>query len=116
VADGAAGLLRRLAGDGHDLDDLLGAEGGGGSGPVLIAEDILDEGQQFRLGGAFLLSVVEGGEGLQPAIPPQPDGHAGESQLPRHGRDAGLGSESQEDGGPADQALAGGLALVQALQ
>jgi len=61
------------------------------------------------LGGLLLLDTSQDLPRFQPAIAPGADGHAGQSQLPGNGFDAGLGREGQDEGRPADQALVGGL-------
>jgi hypothetical protein len=116
VVEGAAGPLGRLAGDGHDLNDLLGGERGRGPGAVVIAEEVVDQGQELLGRSLVLLGLLEGGGGLAPAVAPEPDGQAGKTQLPGHGLDTGAGRQSQQDGGPTDQPLVGRLSSLQAFQ
>lgn len=116
MVDGPTGLLGRLTGDGDELDDLLGAKGGRGPRPLGIGEYLLDQAQQLRRGGLLLLSVVELGGRLQPAVAPVADREAGQAQVPGGGLDAGVGGQGQEDGGPPHQALVGRLPPHQALE
>src|SRR5262245_32306932 len=116
MADRPARLLRRLTGDGDDLDDLLGAEGGRGARPGGVAEHLRDQAQQLLLRGLVLLGAPQGGSGLEPAVPPQAHGQPRQFQASGHGLDAGLGRQGQDEGGPADQALVGGLPPPQALE
>src|SRR5215467_11537734 len=116
MADRSARLLRRLTGDGDDLDDLLGAEGGRGARPGGVAEHLRDQAQQLLLRGLVLLGAPQSGGGLEPAVPPQAHGQPRQFQASGHGLDAGLGRQRQEEGGPADQTLVGGLPPPQALE
>lgn len=116
MVDGPAGLLGRLTGDGHDPDDLLGAEGGRGAGAGGVGEHLLEQAQQRRLGGPLLLGLAQAWRLLEPAVAPVADGQAGQAQPPGGGLNAGVVREGQEDGGPADEALVGGLAAGEALQ
>jgi hypothetical protein len=77
VADRPAGPLRRLAGDGDDLDDLLGGEGGRAAGARGVIEGLLNQGQQPAVGGLLLLGTQEGGGGGEPAVAPVADGQPG---------------------------------------
>jgi hypothetical protein len=116
VADGAAGLFRRLAGHGDDLDDLLGAERGRPAGPWGVIESLLDQGKQTRLGGPFLLGVPEGGGSDEPTVAPVADGETGEAEPPGDRRDGFVGVQRQKDGNAAGQPPWGGLALLEALE
>ena len=95
MIEGAAGFLGRLAGDGHHLNDLLGGKGGRGPGPVVIAEEVVDQGQELLGRSLVLLGLLEGGGGLAPAVAPEPDGQAGKAQLPGHDLDTGVGRQGQ---------------------
>ena len=116
MVEGAAGLLGRLAGDGHDLNDLLGGEGGRGPGPIVIAEEVLDEGQELLGRGLVMLGLLQGGGGLPPAVAPEPDGQAGKAQPPGHDPDTGVGRQGQEDSSATDQPLVGRLPSLKAFQ
>lgn len=116
MVEGAAGLLGRLAGDGHDLNDLLGGEGGRGPGPVVIAEEILDQGQELLGRSLVLLGLLQGGGGRAPAVAPQADGQAGKAQPPGHDPDTGVGCQGQEDGGATGQPLVGRVPSLKAFQ
>jgi len=116
VIEGAAGFLGRLAGDGHHLNDLLGGKGGRGPGPVVIAEEVVDQGQELLGRSLALLGLLQGGGGLAPAVAPQADGQAGKAQPPGHSLDTGVGRQGQQDGGPTDQPLVGRLPPLQAFQ
>lgn len=116
MVEGAAGLLGRLAGDGHHLNDLLGGEGGRGPGPVVIAQEILDQGQELLGRSLVLLGLLQGGGGLPPTVAPQADGQAGKAQPPGHGPDTGVGRQGQQDSGATDQPLVGRLPSLKAFQ
>jgi hypothetical protein len=107
---------RRLAGQRHDLDHLLGAEGGGGAGPRRVVEGIGHQLDQPPLvvapgGGRF-----QPGDRRQPAGTPGADGGAAEAEL---ASDLVVGEAvagSQDDVQAADEALGTGLAARQALE
>ena len=116
MADGPARLLGRLAGDRDDADDLLGAEGGRHPWARDVVEDLLDERRQPLVAGQAALRLLEFGGSLQPTITPLANGEAGQAQEFGGRIDARVGGKGEEDGGAADQALAGGLARAKALQ
>ena len=116
MVDRPARLLRRLTGDRHEPDDLLGAEGGRGARPWGVGEYLRDPGQQRRLRGLLLLRLLQRWRGLQPAVTPLADGQARQAQPPGGGLDAGVGREGEQDRGPADEALVGGLSPGEALE
>ena len=115
MVDGPARLLGRLTGDGDDLDDLLGAEGGRFAGPGGVVEEVLQEPAELRR-GQVLLGALQSRRRLQPAVAPGADGHAGQAQLAGHRLDAGVGRQGQDDRGPTDPALVGGLLSLNPLQ
>jgi hypothetical protein len=115
VVDGSARFLGRLTGDGDDLDDLLGAEGGRFAGPGGIIEEVLQEPAELRR-GQVLLGRSQSGRGLPPAVAPSADGHAGQAQLAGHRLDAGVGRQGQDDRGTTDPTLVGGLLSLNPLQ
>ena len=115
MVDGPARFLGRLTGDGDDLDDLLGAEGGRFAGPGSIIEEVLQEPAELRW-GQVLLGGLQSRRGLPPAVPPGADGHAGQAQLAGHRLDAGVGRQGQDNGGPTDPTLVGGLLSLNPLQ
>ncbi len=116
VVDRPAGLLGRLTGAGHELDDLLGAESGRGARAGGVGEHLRDQGQQGRFGSLRLRGLLELGGGLAPAVAPVADGPARQAQPPGGGLDAGVGREGEQDRGPADEALVRGLAAGEALE
>lgn len=116
MVDRSAGLLGGLAGDGHELDDLLGAESGRTSRPGRIGQHPLEQAPQRRLGGRLLLGLVQLGGGLEPAVAPVADGQASQAQPLGRGVDAGVVRQGQDDRGPADQALVGRLLPPQLLE
>jgi hypothetical protein len=115
VVDGPVRLLGRLAGDGDDSDDLLGAEGGRPAGPGSVVEEVLQGPSQW-LRGRRLFGALEVGRRCDPAVAPVADGDAAEAQLLGDGRDAGVGRQGEEDRGTSDEALIGGLLSLEALQ
>jgi hypothetical protein len=115
VVDGSIGLLGGLTGDGDDLDDLFGAEGGRRPGPGGIVEELLQEPAEL-LRGQVLFGAVEVGRRREPAIAPGANGQTGQAQVPGHSIDAGVVGQGQEDRGASDQALIGGLLALEALQ
>jgi hypothetical protein len=115
VVDGPARLLGRFTGEGDNLDDLLGAEGGRFAGPGGVIEEVLQEPAELRR-GQVPLGGVQGGGRLPPAVAPGADGHAGQSQLAGHRLDAGVVGQGQDDGGPPDPALVSGLLSLNPLQ
>jgi hypothetical protein len=115
VVDRSARFLGRLTGHRHDLDDLLGGEGGRLPRPGGVGEDLFQKPSQ-RPPVVVLLGSLQGGRGLLPAVSPVADGHARQAQLPGDGVDAGIGLQGQEDGGASDQALVGGLLSLNLLQ
>ena len=116
MVNGPTGLLGRLTGDGHEVDDLLGAKGGRASRPGGVGEHLGDQAPQRRLRGLLPLGLLQLGRRLQPAVAPVADGQAGQAQLPSHDLDARLIRQGQEDRGPSDQALVSGLLPHQALE
>ena len=116
MTDGPTRLLGWFAGDGDDADDLLGAEGGWHSGARVVVEDLLDEGRQLLVAPQAALRLAEFGGGLQPAVAPLADGEPGQTQEFGGRLDTRVGGEGEQDGDPADQTLAGGLARAKALQ
>ena len=115
MVDGPARLLGRLTGDGDDPDDLLGAEGGRFAGPGGIIKEMLQKPPELRW-GQVLLGGLQSGRGLQPAVTPGADGDAGQAQLASRRLDAGVVRQGQNDGGPPDPALVGGLLSLDPLQ
>jgi hypothetical protein len=116
VVDRSAGLRGGLTGDGHELDDLLGAEGGRASRPGGIGQHPLDQAPQRRLGRRLLLGLLQLGGGLEPAVAPVADGQAGQAQLLGRGFDARVVRQGQDDRGAADQPLVGRLLPQQPLE
>jgi hypothetical protein len=108
VIDRPTRLLGRLTGDGDDLDDLLGAEGGRFAGPGGVGEEVLQESAELRR-AQVLLGGLESGRGLDPAVAPGADGDAGQAQPAGRRLDAGVRRQGQDYGGATDQALVGGL-------
>src|SRR5262249_37983524 len=88
---------------------LLGGEGGRGPGPVVIAQEILDQGQELLGRSLVLLGRLQGGGGLPPTVAPQADGQAGKAQPPGHGPDTGGGRQGQQGSGATDQPPGGRL-------
>jgi hypothetical protein len=115
VVNGPARLLGRFTGDGDDLDDLLGAEGGRFAGPGSIIEEVLQEPAELRW-GQVLLGGLQSGGGLPPAVTPGANGDAGQVQLAGHRLDAGVDRQGQDNGGPTDQTLVGGLLSLNPVQ
>ena len=115
VVDGSARFLGRFTGDGDDPDDLLGAEGGRFARPGGVVEEVLQEPAELRR-GEVLFGGLQSGRGLQPAVAPGADGHAGQAQLAGDRLDAGVGRQGQDDGGPTDPTLVGGLLSRNPLQ
>jgi len=116
VADGPVGLRGGLAGDGDDLDDLLGGERGRAAGTRGVVEGLLDHGQQLGIRGAVRLGLPERVGSLQPAVAPQADGDAVEAEAPGHGLDAWVGGQREYDEDAADQPLRRGLAQANLLE
>jgi hypothetical protein len=81
MAEGQGTGLRVLTGEGHDLGESLGREGGGGAGAGLIGEDRLDEAEQLGVAGAFGLSRFEAVSGLGPTLAPGTGGLPMKMQL-----------------------------------
>ena len=115
MVDRPARPLGRLTGHGDDPDDLLGAEGGRFAGPGGIIEEVLQEPAELRR-RQVLLGGLQSGRGLHPAVAPGADGHAGQAQLAGHRLDARVGRQGQDNGGPTDQALVGGLLSLNPVQ
>jgi hypothetical protein len=115
VVDGSLRFLRGLTGDGDDLDDLFGAEGGRCPGPGGIVEELLHESTEL-LWGQVPFGALEVGRRCDPALAPGAHGQAGEAQLAGHGVNAGIVRQGQDDRGAANQALIGGLLSLEALQ
>jgi hypothetical protein len=115
VADGSARLLRRLTRDGHDLDDLFGAEGGRRPRSGSVVENLFQEDPQL-LSVLVQLGTLQVGRRLKPAVTPVANGQAGQAQLLSDGLDARIGRQGEDDRGAADQALVGGLLSQEALQ
>jgi len=116
VADGAARPLGRLAGNGDDADDLLGAESGRAAQARRVGENPLDQAEEVSLGRLLLLGPPQGVGGPEPAVAPEADADAGEAQLVGGGVDTGISGQGQEDLGAADQTLGGRLALGETLE
>jgi hypothetical protein len=115
MIDGPARLLRWLTRHGDDLDDLLGGEGGRSPGPGSVIEEVLQEAPEL-LRGPVLFGALQGLSRCEPTVAPGADGHAGQAQLPGHLLNAGVSCQSQDDGGPTDQALVSGLLALDPLQ
>ena len=115
MVDGPVRLLGGLTGDGDDLNDLLGAEGGRRPGPGGVVEEVL-QGPAHLLRGPVHFGALQVGSRRDLAIAPGANGPAGQAQLPGHGVDAGVVRQGQDDRGAADQALIGGLLSLEALQ
>ena len=116
MADGPTRLLRQLAGDRDDADDLFGAEGGGHTRARDVVENLLDERRQLLVAQQAALRLLEFGGGLQPAITPLANGEPGQTQELGGRIDARVGGKGEEDGDATNQTLAGGLARAKALQ
>ena len=112
VTDRASRLLRRLAGHGHDLDDLLGAEGGRPAGARGITEDRGDQAEELRVGEVVLLGLGQGLGGVPPAVAPEPDGDPVEAEVSGGGLQARIGGQREHDADAADQPLGSGLPLA----
>jgi hypothetical protein len=115
VADRPTRLLGRLTRHRHDLDDLLGGEGGRRPGPGGVVEDLSQERSQ-SMPVLVLLGSLQVGRRLQPAVPPVADGQAGQAQLLGDGLDARMGRQGEDDRGASDQTLVGGLLSLETLQ
>jgi hypothetical protein len=115
VVDGPARLLGGLTGDGDDLNDLFGAEGGRFAGPGGVVEEVPQKPAELQW-GPVLLGTWQGWCRLDPAVPPGADGHAGQTQAAGRGVNAGVSYQGQDEGGPTDQALVGGLLALDPLQ
>jgi hypothetical protein len=116
MADGAVRLLGRLAGQGDDLDDLLGGEGGRPSRARGVVEDLLGQGRELLVGEVVPLGASQIIGGLEPAVAPEADGDAVESQVSGDGFEARIVGQGEQEANPADQALRGGLALTDAFE
>jgi hypothetical protein len=116
VTDGPAGLLRRFARHGDDLDDLLGSERRGAAGTWGIVEDAFDHRQELWLGEVVVFGLGQRLAGLEPAIAPEPDGDAVEAELLGDGLQARVGCQREEDEDAADQTLGSGLSLAKLLK
>ena len=116
MTEGATGLLGWLTGDGDDLDDLLRAEGSRLATAWGIVQDLLDQAEQLRVGNAVSFGLLQAGGSPQPAVTPEANGDTVEAQLLRHGLQARLGSQGEEDSDAADQTLGSGLTLAELLE
>src|SRR5947209_19758414 len=95
VTDRASRLLRWLAGHRHDLDDLLGAEGGRPAGARGISEEDLDQAEELRVGEVVLLGPGQGLGGVEPAVAPEAYGDPVEAEVPGGGLQARVGRPRQ---------------------
>jgi hypothetical protein len=116
VAEGTAGFLRRLAGHGDDLDDLLGAEGSWATRARGVIEDLFDQGQQLRVRDVVVFGLGQRLGGGQPAVTPEADGDPVEAEVSGGRLQARVHSQGQEDEGSADQSLGSGLPLTDLLE
>ena len=116
MTERATGLLGWLTGHGDDLDDLLRAEGRRLATARGIVQDLFDQTEQLRIGNAVSFGLLQTGGGPQPAVTPEANGDTVEAQLLRHGLQARLGSQGEEDSDAADQALRSGLTLAELLE
>jgi hypothetical protein len=112
VTDRASRLLRWLAGHGHDLDDLLGGEGGRPAGARGIIEDRGDQAEELRAGEVILLGLGQGLGGVPPAVAPEADGDPVEAEVAGGGLQARIGGQREHDADAADQPLRSGLPLA----
>jgi hypothetical protein len=116
VTDGPAGLLGRLAGDSDDLDDLLGAEGGGTTGARRVVERGLDQAEQIGVAGAVGFGGSQTVGGVKPAVTPEADADAGESLACGDALQARVIGQREQDIGATDETHRGGLATAEVLQ
>lgn len=112
MADGPAGLLGRLAGQGHDLDDLLGAEGSRPPRAGRVVEDLFDQREQRPVVGTVGLDLPQAAGRAAPAVAPEADGDAGEAKALGDRFQARIVGESAKDADAPGQAHGSGLAVL----
>ena len=111
MADGPAGLRRRLASHGDDSDDLLGAEGGRSAGPLGVVEGVLDQLEQVLIGDPIGLDGEQAAIDAALAAVYDAGGGSGNDRLyGEAGRDRLVGGSGNDGlrGGPGRDRLLGG--------